>query len=59
MDAESFSSMVEQQVKKITSCKGKKADVHMVDNASKKPRGVTSAHTTPVTRPYQQQVIST
>ena len=33
MDAESLSSMVEQQVKKMTSRKTKEADVHMIDNA--------------------------
>ena len=33
MDAESLSSMVEQQVKRMTSRKTKEADMHMVDNA--------------------------
>ena len=53
MDAESLSSMVEQQVKRMTSCKTKEADVHMVDNASERPRGVAPAYATPVARPYQ------
>ena len=35
MDANSLSSMVDQQVKRMTGCKTKEADVHMVDNASK------------------------
>ena len=35
MDTESLSSMVEQQVKKMTGCKTKEADVHKVDSASK------------------------
>ena len=38
MDAKSLSSMVEQHVKKMTGRKTKEADVHMVDNTSKKPR---------------------
>ncbi|KAK9997908.1 hypothetical protein SO802_017511 [Lithocarpus litseifolius] len=38
MDAESLSSMVEQQVMKMTSRMTKEADVHMVDNASGRPR---------------------
>ena len=33
VDLESFSSMVEQQVKKMTGCKTKEVDVHMIDNA--------------------------
>ena len=52
MDAKSLSSMVEQQVKKMTDRKIKEADVHMVDNASKRPRGVTSAYATTIARPY-------
>ena len=54
MDAKSLSSMVEKQVKKITNCIIKEADVHMVDNATKRPRGVTSAYATTAARPYQQ-----
>ena len=52
MDTESLSSMVEQQVKKMTSRKTKEADVHMIDNTSERPRAITSAYATPVTRPY-------
>ena len=59
VDPKSLSSMVEQQVKKMTSRKTKEADVHMVDNASERPRGITSAYETPAARPYQQQVQST
>ena len=59
MDPKSLSSMVEQQVKKMIGCKTKEADVHMVDNASERPRGIVSAYATPATRPYQQQVQST
>ena len=55
MDVESLSSMVEQQVKKMTSRKIKKTNVHMVDSASKRPRGVASAYATPIAKPYQQQ----
>ena len=47
----SLCSMVEQQVKKLTSHKTKEANVHMVDNAPKKPRGTTSAYAAPATRP--------
>ena len=55
MDAKSLSSMVEQQVKKMTGHKTKEADVHMVDSALERHRGVTSAFATLATRPYQQQ----
>ena len=55
MDAESLSYMVEQQVKKMIGPKTKEADIHMVNSASERPRGVTSAYATPATRPYQQQ----
>ena len=36
--------MIEQQVKKATGHKGKEADVHMVDKAPKRPRGITSTY---------------
>ena len=52
MDAESLSSMVEQQVKRMTGCKTKEADVHMVDNALERPRGIALANATPIARPY-------
>ena len=55
MDDKSLSSMVEQQVKKMTGRKAKEADIHMVDNASERPRGVSSAYATRIARPYQQQ----
>ena len=55
MDAESLSSMVEQQVKRMTGRKTKEADVHMVDNTSKRPRGVASTYALVAARPYQQQ----
>ena len=55
MDAQSLSSMVEQQVERMTARKTKEADVHMVDNASKRPRGVASTYAPQVGRPYQQQ----
>ena len=48
MDAESLSSMVEQQVKRMTGYKTKEADVHMVDNTSERPRGVAHTYTTPL-----------
>ena len=53
MDPDSLSSMVEQQVQKMIVRKAKEADVHMVDNASERPRVITSASTAPTTRPYQ------
>ena len=52
MDPESLSSMVEQQVKKMTGRKTKEVDVYMVDNASERPRGITSAYATVAIRPY-------
>ncbi|KAL0011333.1 hypothetical protein SO802_006441 [Lithocarpus litseifolius] len=53
VEPEPLSFMVEQQVKKMTECKTKEAYVHMVDNASERPRGITAAYATPVARPYQ------
>ena len=53
MDVESLSSMVEQQVKRKTGHKNKEADVHMVENASKRPRGVALTYATSTARPYQ------
>ena len=58
-DAESLSSMIKQQVKRLTNHKTKEADVYMVDNASKRPRGVAPAYATLAARPYQQQGQST
>ena len=54
MDPESLSSMDKQQVKKMTGHKTKEADIHMIDNASERSRGITSTYATPATRPYQQ-----
>ena len=59
MDPESLSSMVKQQVKKMTSHKTKEADVHMIDNASERLRGSTATYATSTARPYQQQAQST
>ena len=53
MKLESLSFMVVQQVKKMTSRKTKEANVHMVNNASERPRGITATYATPATRPYQ------
>ena len=53
MDAESLSSMVEQQIKRMTCHKTKEVDVHMVDSATKRPRGVAPIYATPTTRPYR------
>ena len=52
IDLESLSYMVEQQVKKMIGRKTKEADVHMIDNTLERPRGITSAYTTPTARPY-------
>ena len=56
MDHESLISMVEQQVQKMTGRKAKEADIHMIDNASERPRGITSAYAIQAAKPYQQQV---
>ena len=58
MDAESLSSMVKQQVKKMTDRKTKEANVHMVNNPSERPKGVASTYATPAAKPYQQQAQS-
>ena len=55
MDPKSLSSMVEQQVKKMTGRKTKEAYVHMIDNASERPRGITTTYATPIARPYKEQ----
>ena len=47
VDPEALNSMIEQLVKKATSCKGKEADVHMIDKMLEGPWGVVSAYTTP------------
>ena len=39
----------------MTGRKTKEADVHMVNNASKKPKGVAFAYAPLTARPYQQQ----
>ena len=56
VDLEALSSMIEQQVKKATACKGKEADVHMIDKTPKGLRGVNSAYAASIALPYQQQV---
>ena len=52
VDPEALNSMIEQQVKKATECKGKEADVHVIDIAPVRPRGVTSAYIAPNAWPY-------
>ena len=39
--------MIEQQVKKATNRKGKKADVHMIDKIPEGLRGVIYTYTAP------------
>ena len=39
----------------MTGRKTKEADVHMVNNASERPKGVAFAYAPPAARPYQQQ----
>ena len=56
VDPEALNSMIEQQVKKATSRKGKEVDVHMINKVPAGLRGVTSAYTAQIARPYQQQV---
>ena len=55
MDVESLSSMVEQKVKRMTSHKTKEANVHMVDNASERPRGVAPAYVAPAAKSYRNR----
>ena len=55
MDVKSLSSMVEQQVKRMTGHKTKEAEVHMVNSTSERPKGVAPTYAAPATRPYQQQ----
>ena len=52
VDPESLSSMIEQQVKRMTGHKTKEADVYMVDNASERPKGVVPTYAAPDARPY-------
>ena len=39
----------------MIGCKTKEANVHIVDNASERLRGVASTYAPPAARPYQQQ----
>ena len=55
MDHESLISMVEQQVQKMTGRKAKEADIHMIDNASERPKGVASTYSRLAAKPYQQE----
>ncbi|KAL0001390.1 hypothetical protein SO802_015171 [Lithocarpus litseifolius] len=55
VDLEALNSMIEQQVKKATKCKGKEADAYMIDKAPEGLRGVVSSYIAPNARPYQQQ----
>ena len=41
IDPVALSSMIEQQVKKVTGHKGKDADIHMVNKVLERPRGIT------------------
>ena len=59
VDPKCLSSMFEQQVMKMTNHKGKEVNVHMIDNASERPRDIIAAYANPVARPYQQQAQST
>ena len=52
MDAESLSSMVEQQVKRMIGHKTKEANVHMVNNALERATGVAPTYATPAASPY-------
>ena len=52
MGPKSLSSMVKQQVKKLTSRKTKEANIHTIDNALERPRGTTFVYAAPATRPY-------
>ena len=56
VNPEALNSMIEQQVKKAISRKGKEADVHMIDKMPKGPRVVISTYTAPNAQSYQQQV---
>ena len=39
-----LNSMIEQQVKKEIGCKGKEANVHVINKAPEGPKGITSAY---------------
>ena len=56
VDPKALSFMTEQQVKKATDHKGMETDVHMVEKARERPKGITSAYTGPTVQPYQQHV---
>ena len=44
--------MIEWQVKKVIICKGKEADVHMIDKTPEGLRGVVYAYTALNVQPY-------
>ena len=56
VDLEALNSMIEQQMKKVTGCKGKETDVLMIDKMLEGLGGVTSTYTASNARTYQQQV---
>ena len=41
IDPVALSSLIEQQVKKVTGHKGKDTDIHMVNKVLERPRGIT------------------
>ena len=52
VDPEALNSMIEWQVKKVIICKGKEADVHMIDKTPEGLRGVVYAYTALNVQPY-------
>ena len=40
VNPKALNSIIEQEVKKATNCKGKEADVHMIDKTLEGPKGV-------------------
>ena len=52
INLESLSSMIEKQVKKATSHKGKEADVHMDDKVPERLKVITSTYTALTAQPY-------
>ena len=52
VDPKALNSIIEKQVKKATSYKGKEVGVHMIDKMPKGPRGIVSNYIASNARPY-------
>ena len=55
VNLKALNSMIEQQVKKATGCKGKEADVHVIDKTLERLRGIVSTYIAPNAQPISNR----